>query len=68
MEITRKSMFSGETRTLDLDCTMDQILRWRSGEFIQDALPNLTPAEREFVKSGITPEEWDREMKDFELK
>jgi hypothetical protein len=22
-------------------------------------MPNLTPAEREFIKMGITPDEWD---------
>ena len=26
---------------------------------IQDAMPNLTPDEREFIKTGITPKEWD---------
>lgn len=29
------------------------------GRFIQDAFPMLSPGEREFIQSGITPEEWN---------
>jgi hypothetical protein len=31
----------------------------QSGMYIQDAFPTLTPVEREFIKTGITPEEWE---------
>jgi hypothetical protein len=31
---------------------------------IQEAMPNLTPDEREFIKTGITNDEWD--MMEFE--
>jgi hypothetical protein len=30
---------------------------WQDGKLIQDALPSLTPAEREFLMSGLTPAE-----------
>ena len=26
---------------------------------IQNAFPNLTSEQREFIKTGVTPEEWD---------
>ena len=59
MKITRTSAFTGVTRTLDMPVTHDQITRWMSGELIQDAMPDLTHAQREFIKTGITAEEWD---------
>lgn len=59
MKITRQSTFSGKVRTMDLDITNEQILKYESGELLQDAFPNLTDDEREFFKSGITKEEWN---------
>jgi hypothetical protein len=59
MKITRVSPFSNKKSTLEIDVTARQIASWEKGELIQDAMPNLTPAEREFIKMGITPDEWD---------
>ena len=58
MLITRRSMISGEINTLEIDCTLEQIAAWEAGVKIQDALPNVPAPLREFVKSGITPQEW----------
>jgi len=33
--------------------------KWLAGGLIQDCLPYLTAAEREFLLSGMTPQEWD---------
>ena len=59
MKITRVSPFSNKKTTLEIDVTARQIASWEKGELIQDAMPNLTPAEREFIQMGITPDEWD---------
>ena len=59
MKITRVSPFSNKKTTLEINVTARQIASWEKGELIQDAMPNLTPAEREFIKLGITPDEWD---------
>lgn len=59
MKITRVSPFSNKKTTLEISVTAKQIASWEKGELIQDAMPNLTPAEREFIKMGITPDEWD---------
>ena len=59
MKITRVSPFSNKKTTLELDVTARQIASWEKGELIQDAMPNLTAGEREFIKMGITPDEWD---------
>jgi hypothetical protein len=59
MKITRVSPFSNKKTTLEIAVTAKQIASWEKGELIQDAMPNLTPAEREFIKMGIAPDEWD---------
>ena len=59
MKITRTSPFTGETHTLDIDVTQSQIDAWYGGELIQNAMPNLSADEREFIKSGIPAHEWD---------
>lgn len=58
MKITRTSMLTGKTRTLDLDVTPQELAKWKAGILIQDAMPLLNDDEREFVKTGITAEEW----------
>ena len=58
MLINRKSPFSGKVHVLEIDVTREQIANWRAGKPIQDAMPNLTAAEREFIKTGITAAEW----------
>lgn len=59
MNITRTSIVSNITRTLELDCTPEQVQAWEEGELAQNAFPNLDASEREFVMTGITSEEWD---------
>ena len=59
MRITRVSSLSHKVNQMYLDVTGEQIERWVAGELVQDVMPNLTPEEREFMITGITPEEWD---------
>ncbi len=59
MKVTRESMFSGIVREVNMDVTHEQFARWRAGELIQEAFPNLTKVEREFLMTGTTKEEWD---------
>lgn len=33
--------------------------KYQKGTMIQDAFPTLSADEREFLLTGITPEEWD---------
>jgi hypothetical protein len=58
MKITRTSPFSGETNTLEIAVTEAQFSDWKRGELIQNAMPNLTNDEREFIMTGITAKEW----------
>ncbi len=57
--ITKRSLVSGLIRTLDIPVTEDQIDAWERGSPIQVAMPNLSNAEREFILTGITDDEWD---------
>ena len=60
MIIYRISSITGEANCMDLDITDAQLdLYDEFGVLLQDAFPNLTAGEREFIKTGITPEEWD---------
>jgi hypothetical protein len=59
MNITRTSLATGTTRTLDLNVTLEQLNNYAQGALLQDAFPHLSADDREFIKTGITPEEWD---------
>jgi len=59
MKITKTSPFSGNTNVMEIDVTQEQIALWESGTLIQNAMPNLSADEREFIMTGITPAEWD---------
>jgi len=58
MKITKVSKMTGIEHTREIDITEDQLARWRDGAFIQDVAPNLSADDREFLISGMTPEEW----------
>ena len=59
MTITKTSPFSGNTNTMVIEVSVEQIAAWQGGELIQRAMPNLTADEREFIKTGIIAKEWE---------
>ena len=59
MQITRKSTLTGLTHEMNLPITQQEIDRWQGGELIQDVFPYLSDDQREFLKTGITAEEWE---------
>ena len=61
MKVTRTSPFDGRSNTMEMDITHEQMDSYEYGRsLIQDIFPNLTPAEREFIKTGYTSEDWDK--------
>ena len=64
MKITRTSMFSNIERTKDLPITEDQLNDWNNGTVIQKAMPDLSRADREFIITGVTDEEWQKQFKE----
>lgn len=59
MKIIRRSLASGKIRSMELEVDEWQIAQWKSGELLQNAFPHLNADEREFIKTGITPSEWE---------
>lgn len=66
MIVRRPNMFTGKVRELELNVTQEQIHRWRSGELIQNVFPDLSTDEREFLISGLLPDEWEQMMKEVD--
>jgi|TARA_R110000787_G_scaffold268494_1_gene375038 hypothetical protein len=60
MIITKTSLFTNTTSTMDIDVTQEQLDTWKDGMLIQDAMPNLTAEHREFIMTGTTPEDWSK--------
>lgn len=66
MEITRTSILTGIKRTLEINCSEDQLSSWERGDdLIQNLMPNINPSEREFIMTGITEEEWESSFDDY---
>jgi hypothetical protein len=59
MLITRKSAFTNNVHTMDINVTQEQLSAWESGTLIQNAMPHISADEREFIMTGITPQEWE---------
>lgn len=59
MKITKVSPVTGKPNTLDIPVTEEQIMAWQNGQLIQNAMPNLTADEREFLMTGMTSADWN---------
>jgi hypothetical protein len=66
VEVARMSPVSGKVNKMDLPITLEDYQLWLKGGLIQAIMPKLTPEQREFIKTGIMPDEWDTIMKDQE--
>lgn len=59
MLFTRTSIFSGVTRTIDLDVTDEEYTAWGHGTPIQYAMPRLNADQREFIMTGLYDGEYE---------
>jgi len=63
MTIARKSPITGTINKMTFNMSDKEFNRcaraWMGGELIQNAFPMLDAGQREFIKTGITPQEWD---------
>lgn len=62
MEITRTSIITHKEHTLEIDITQEELDQIAGGKCIQNVVPHLSDDLREFIKSGITPDEWEEYM------
>jgi len=71
MKIGAKSMLTGHWNVMDIPINREKLDVWTSTPrnelpLIQHFFPELTPEQREFIKSGCTPEEWNAEIPEEE--
>lgn len=60
MRLKKQSLATGKINERDVDVTPEQMHAWQhGGVLIQDAMPHLSPDDREFIMTGITPDEWE---------
>ena len=57
LKVSRTSIISGKTSTRSLPITQEQYDIWKKGALIQDAMPNLSAKDREFLITGMTNDE-----------
>ena len=61
MIVERQSIVSGKVYEMDINITEEQLFNFINGRsgLAQDAFPDLSIDEREFIISGIHPDEWN---------
>ena len=59
IQVTRRSQITGKLHTRNVNVMQEEIDKWEAGALIQDAMPNVSADDREFLMTGITPEEWE---------
>lgn len=59
MIIVKLNPFNGKTYQWEIPVTQEQINDWQKGTKIQNAMPNIGPDQREFLMTGITPDQWE---------
>ena len=63
MNVIRTSPMTGNVNVMDLPVTqeqLDEVARPpKERRLIQEIFPNLTPAQREFIKTGYTEQDWE---------
>ena len=68
MLVIRKSPFTGIVNEMEIpNASHEQMGRFNRGEdLIQNIFPKCNADEREFIKTGITAEEWEKMFGDDE--
>jgi len=59
-QFDRKDIFTGKINTMVLNVSLDQMMAYHDGELVQEAFPQLSVEEREFLISGVLPEDQDQ--------
>ena len=61
MIVQRISILDGKQYEMDLPIKPEDLVEYLDGKgHVQDIFPYLTAEQREFIMSGITPEEWNK--------
>lgn len=65
MKVTRISRLTGIKRTVEINCTREEMSAFESGVLVQRAFPKLNPDDREYMLTGITGLEWRLTFDDY---
>lgn len=57
--VVRTSQLTGKVSEMQMRFDLTDYTNWQNGTVIQNALPYLNAEEREFLLTGITPDEWE---------
>lgn len=66
MIFKRQSPLTGEWRSKEIPVTVEQMMAYESGTLIQDAMPNISASDREFILTGATDEDWNEMLSEEE--
>ena len=68
IQVTKQSIITKKMNTMELPITQEHLDIYETvGDIlVQDAFPNLNIGQREFLISGITPDEWTKTFGDEE--
>ena len=68
IQVTRQSIITKKINTMELPITQEHLDIYETvGDIlIQDAFPNLDAEQREFILTGVTPQEWNDTFGDDE--
>ena len=58
MLIERIHPFTGVVNIREIPVTQKQLEDWENGTLIQNAMPNLSASDREFIKTGLVDEDF----------
>ena len=60
IQVTRQSVLTRKINTMELPISQEHLDMYDTvgGILVQNAFPNLDKEQREFLLSGITPQEW----------
>lgn len=60
VKVSKRSIATGKMNTKIVSLIVEDYIEWVDGKkVIQDAMPYLSPDDREFLLTGILPNEWD---------
>ena len=67
IQVTRQSVITKKMNTMELPISQEHLDIYDTvGDIlVQDAFPNLDKEQREFLISGITPDEWNKHLGDY---
>lgn len=59
-QFVRKNIFTGEMNSMVFEISPLQLAMYDGGANVQDSFPQLSVSEKEFIISGVLPEDQDK--------